>query len=384
MNFLVPAANTNMRFAGHSCNGFSSGVDIDSFTGEGFESGYDPVWEDLLEKHESIGLHAIVGGGDQLYCDPIVREPELEEWVNEKDKDRKFALQVTPEISYAIDRYYFHHYCNMFRKGAFGRANCSIPMMNMLDDHDMIDGFGSYEDESQRAPIFNHIGCRGYFWYLLFQVFTVDDLDLKDPKANEYGGHPIKSMVICAPGEYMPFPNHSQVNIMGPQLSMCMVDCRAERRLDQICTQATYDKLFHIMETRLPPTTEQLIMLLGVPIVYPRMSFAENILSSKLNPANWLAKIAPNHLAGYTNKFDQNVELLDDLMDHWCAKDHKKERNALILRLQDLALKRKVRVTFLSGDVHCAAVGQLFTVYSRESKKVLPVKDHRWMLAVVS
>ena len=52
----------------------------------------------------------------------------------------------------------------------------------------------------------------------------------------------------------------------------------------------------------------------GVPIVYPRMSIAENILSSKLNPLNLVAKLTPNHLAGYTNKFDQNVELLDDLV----------------------------------------------------------------------
>lgn len=52
----------------------------------------------------------------------------------------------------------------------------------------------------------------------------------------------------------------------------------------------------------------------GVPIVYPRMSIAENILGSKLNPLNLVAKFSPGHLAGYTNKFDQNVELLDDLV----------------------------------------------------------------------
>jgi hypothetical protein len=40
----------------------------------------------------------------------------------------------------------------------------------------------------------------------------------------------------------------------------------------------------------------------GVPIVYPRMSIAENILSSKFNPLNLVAKVTPNHLAGYTNK----------------------------------------------------------------------------------
>jgi hypothetical protein len=61
MRFLVPAAGENFRWAAHSCNGFSAGVDVDSFKGHGFESGFDPVWVDLLDKHEEIGLHAIVG-----------------------------------------------------------------------------------------------------------------------------------------------------------------------------------------------------------------------------------------------------------------------------------------------------------------------------------
>ena len=71
MKFLVAGAGDNLRWAGHSCNGFSAGVDTDSFKGEGFESGFDPVWEDLLEKHQKVGLHAIVGGGDQIYCDSL-------------------------------------------------------------------------------------------------------------------------------------------------------------------------------------------------------------------------------------------------------------------------------------------------------------------------
>ena len=41
----------------------------DDFRGPGFKSGYDPVWMDLLSKHAKQPFHALVGGGDQLYCD---------------------------------------------------------------------------------------------------------------------------------------------------------------------------------------------------------------------------------------------------------------------------------------------------------------------------
>lgn len=54
------------------CNGFSAGVNPDDFRGPGYESGYDPVWCDLLEKHSESPFHVLVGGGDQLYCDRSV------------------------------------------------------------------------------------------------------------------------------------------------------------------------------------------------------------------------------------------------------------------------------------------------------------------------
>jgi hypothetical protein len=33
----------------------------------------------------------------------------------------------------------------------------------MLDDHDLIDGFGTYDDETQAGAVFSHVGSRGYF-----------------------------------------------------------------------------------------------------------------------------------------------------------------------------------------------------------------------------
>lgn len=52
-------------------------------------------------------------------------------------------------------------------------------------------------------------------------------------------------------------------------------------------------------------------------------------------------------LGGFLNRFDGGVEVLDDLDDHWTAKDHKDERKVLIEDLQDLAADKSVRVTIL-------------------------------------
>ncbi len=52
-------------------------------------------------------------------------------------------------------------------------------------------------------------------------------------------------------------------------------------------------------------------------------------------------------LGGFTNRFDGGVEILDDLDDHWTAKNRKAERNWLIENLQQLAAEKSVRVTIL-------------------------------------
>ncbi|WWC73414.1 uncharacterized protein I206_107381 [Kwoniella pini CBS 10737] len=380
MDFVVPAKGENMRWAAHSCNGFSSGVNPDEFKGS-YPSGYDPVWEDLLLKHHEKPFHCMVGGGDQIYCDALTREPEMQPWITAPDRHSKLNCPLTDEIREAVDRFYFNHYCKIFRSNAFGRANSSIPMVNMLDDHDLIDGFGTYDDETQASPIMSFVGSRGYFWFLLFQLFVSDEVDGVDPTPYS---HTLKSMIIGDKnGPWIPFPSHSLLVYLGPKVSLLALDCRAERKLSRICTPETYAKTFG--EVRKLQGIEQLVILLGVPIAYPRMSFLEHFLDWKWNPLNILARHNAMGLGGMVNKFNQASELLDDLNDHWCANTHKKERNWLVLECQKLAKEKQFRITFLSGDVHLAAVGCLFTYHKGKKQPTLaPEKDHRYMLNVVT
>ncbi|KAF7967663.1 hypothetical protein HWV62_17338 [Athelia sp. TMB] len=102
----------------------------------------------------------------------------------------------------------------------------------------------------------------------------------------------------------------------------------------------------------------------GVPIAYPRMVFLEAALDSKFNPLLYMAKSGTMGLGGFLNKFNGEAELLDDL---------------------HLAKHKRVRVSFLSGDVHCAAVGVLKTfAKGKKSAALDPAVDHRYMINVVS
>ncbi|KAI5124487.1 hypothetical protein M0805_003014 [Coniferiporia weirii] len=386
LEFYVPGRNQNMRWAAYSCNGFSSGVNSDDFRGPGFESGYDPVWTDLLRNHEHSPFHVLVGGGDQIYCDGLIREPEMQEWLRLPKPDLRLKYSITLEMRAAIDRFYFNHYCRIFQSGAFARATASIPMINMADDHefcpaDLIDGFGSYPDDLQKCSVFSTIGSRGYFFFLLFQCFINVDVDGTD---DQPGAHSNKSIIIGQRGPYIPFPSHSFLTYLGPNCSMLLLDCRAERRKDQVCSPFEYDKVFRRIY-RLPPQVHHLVVQLGIPIAYPRMNFLETILGSKLNPLVAMGKRGSPAVGGFVNKFNADAELLDDLNDHWTADGHKAERNDLVLKMQEFALRTRTRVTFLSGDVHCAAVGVFKTlVKEKKASDVDAAIDHRFMLNVIS
>jgi hypothetical protein len=58
-SFFVPSKTQNFRWAGHSCNGFSAGIDTAAFNGP------DPLWDDMLNDHAKAPFHAVIGGGDQ-------------------------------------------------------------------------------------------------------------------------------------------------------------------------------------------------------------------------------------------------------------------------------------------------------------------------------
>lgn len=198
--------------------------------------------------------------------------------------------------------------------------------------------------------IFNAIGSRGYFYYLLFQQFINDEVDGLDDST-----HSNKAIILGEQnGPYLrDVRNHSFLSYLGPKQYILSIDCRSERKLEQIVSPKTYARIFERVR-QLPAGVEHLTILLGVPLAYPRMVFLEKTLSSKFNPLIMLMKgISP----GFTNNFNGQVELLDDLNDHWCAAPHKKERNWLVEQVQTFAYEKKLRVSFISGDVHAGGVG---------------------------
>lgn len=62
-------------------------------------TGPDPLWNDLLKRHAKEPIHLLVGGGDQIYCDAIAREPEITPWIDETNTEKKMQSGYPPLFS---------------------------------------------------------------------------------------------------------------------------------------------------------------------------------------------------------------------------------------------------------------------------------------------
>lgn len=72
----------------------------------------------------------------------------------------------------------------------------------------------------------------------------------------------MRSMLIGGPGAWIPYPSHSLLTYLGPSTWMIMLDCRAERKLSQVCSEGTYRRVFERLWD-LPLTVKHLVVQLG-------------------------------------------------------------------------------------------------------------------------
>lgn len=73
------------------------------------------------------------------------------------------------------------------------------------------------------------------------------------------------------------------------------------------------------------------------------------------------------------------------LLDEWCHEAHIKERDAGLKRFQKFAAEKSVRVTFISGDVHCCTTSRFRSdKATRKSQNLTPATDSKFMMQFVS
>jgi hypothetical protein len=144
-------------------------------------------------------------------------------------------------------------------------------MMNIYDDHDIIDGFGSYPHQFMECAVFCNLGRAAHKYYLLFQHQS--SLEEGTSQANWD-----KSVIFGEEkGPYISEFSRSLISWLGKDVlflgifQLCLlwpttigIDNRTERTRYKINYDTTYQKIFErINQEAVKGKTKHLIVMLG-------------------------------------------------------------------------------------------------------------------------
>jgi hypothetical protein len=337
---VVPAVGQAPTMAYASCNGFSSlklmkGVKDNNALWKrmarkhGLSVPHDPkVEENEPPKDPITPYHLLLMGGDQVYADAMWETvPIMQEW-SERPWAAGNAAPVPAGLPQELDRFYFNLYRTRWSQPEVARMLARVPTVMMWDDHDLIDGWGSYPKERQTSPVY------GAMWKSASKAFAVFQQQLKDTDPGRPGG-----IGKGRPGPAFPVVDGAfSFGYVVGDVAILAMDMRSQRTAEtQVIGAPHWNELYAWIENDLKDKKiTHLLVLASIPVVYPGFDSLETLLG-----------FLPGH---------QDLE--DDLRDHWDSKPHKQERLRFIQRLLKVA-EEDVRPTLLSGDVHVAALGTI-------------------------
>jgi hypothetical protein len=273
--YAVPAQNDTPTILYTSCNGFDLGTQVKA---KKEHITISHTWKNVVATHKTSPFHVGLGGGDQLYCDNLTDLPCFKAWYKlaEDDLNGMYATAFSPEMSTAVADYFLANYLTQFTTLGYAEALASIPMINIWDDHDIFDGWGSYENEFQQCPVLQGIMALAREYYWLFQ----HHMDIS---------HNNNADEAVARG-YFNSITSSSIKVAG-DVAILALDGRSERTRSLVNSTATYDLAFaKAVEICSSPDSKvkHMVVMIGVPIIYPNMHAVLHALGLVYKPKTQL------------------------------------------------------------------------------------------------
>lgn len=305
-SFNIPDFESQAQIAFISCSGMHSKYPTD------INPKYFLGWKQLLDHKPDY----MILTGDQVYADTIFKKVKNTKYF----VDTGICLFTDDEI----DDFYLHLYIDSWSNKYMARALAEIPNIMTWDDHDIIDGYGSYS-----KPYFNRLDI--FFKYAskyfeLFQIRTINNKLLIDKNSIEK--------------ERKDF---SQIVILGYNLYV-LPDTRSQRSWKKILNQSQYKRIEEKLKLYKSTLNFNLFgIVLPVPIAHRDYSSYLEKYSSI-----FLDKILKFGMA------------TDDLIDHWDHDYHKPEQKVMmdfIFRWGKVFNSKYILI--VSGDVHASGAATI-------------------------
>ena len=265
------------------------------------------MWDRLHARHRAAPLSLLLMGGDQIYADGALEaHPDVARWAD-LPPHRSGEVPATAAAETAVAAFFLDRWRRSVTAPAAAALMAEVPVAAMWDDHDIFDGYGSHPEPVQDSPVGRMLYRVARRFFRLFQA----------------GGHD--------PAD----PATLGWTLAQPGFTVIAPDLRSERRPDRVMGPAGWRALEAAVEAA---PSGPLFLVSTVPALGPRLSLVEG-----------LHRIVPGA---------QRYE--DDLRDQWQSRAHRDEWR----RFLALAARRAERagpVTFLSGEIHLGARGEMTT-----------------------
>lgn len=320
---VIPGPAEEPRSIYISCNGFSDPKVMAKHKAQQMA-----LWSNIGVRHGQQPYHLLIAGGDQVYADSLLHDgKEFEAWAA-LSFDEANRASLTPTMAKALGGFYFDLYCKRWSDPAMASIMASVPMLAMWDDHDIIDGWGSYPPERQGCAVMKAIFEAARRSFAVFQ----QHLPAKSKGHPEgFGGTFSRALTIGT-------------------TAILALDLRSERTERQVMSPDHAQAVFNWMRSLQQGKIRHLWVMSSIPVVYPSFSLLEELMTF----------------------YPGQQELEDDLRDHWNNVAHAQERVRLVHQLIAVS-QNGIRPTILSGDVHVAALGQVES--TRDPAKVIVINQ---------
>jgi hypothetical protein len=291
------------------------------------------IWDKVLKSKSDYNL--MLGGGDQIYADDIFELPKIKEIIEKIKNDiSEFTSYICDDnVKIMIDEFYFNLYIEYMNLEYYRDMLSSIPSINIWDDHEIFDGFGSYCDQIQNCDLVKTIFHYAEYYFLLFQKQTIKD---EHSHINNTKIYKIEDTCIIA------------------------LDNRSERTRNIIMSEHTIEYIEHRLENM---KCKNLFVMVGVPLVFPYINFPDELVKigdvkKEKGEISFIKKLL--FKLGGENQFG-SVELIDDLVyDSWHHDNHLGELEQIIEVLVDFQERNpNSRITVLAGDSHLGGLSEI-------------------------
>ncbi|PVZ98591.1 hypothetical protein BB558_005401 [Smittium angustum] len=384
----------------------------------------ESLWPDLLDKHNKLPFHVMLGTGGQINGDDLwkdlgssykigsgnntntgnsgstygpqsntspyqvnIQGGELSSFIfTPSSKGPKFTSKyVKQEIPWnqkmenAVSKWYFNKYMSQWFKSAnhgypfsvnqksISDALPIIPYMFCIDENDIFPGFGSYDSVIMNSPVFRGILSVATRYWSLFQAHA----EWTEIQTNSLPDN----VFISAQGLHW-------VRNLGPNLSVLGVDVTTTRSNRYMISPYGVEDIFRGIERRVGTHVQHLILSSSIPLLYPHLAYMESVLSGAksmgimniINYASGKLNSSSNTTPGtsdghgpktfetVTDYLGENRGLLS-LNSLWTNQSHKQERALFVEKLQGVSRARSnLRITFISGNVNCSMAGRFASI----------------------